>query len=57
MIEILMSSFLRLRKLSELDLRAQEACVHLHRTLQLIESHGCKSGVVYESCNAGAHGG
>src|SRR5437588_7154896 len=24
----------------------QEACIHLHRTLQLIESHGCKSGVV-----------
>ena len=24
----------------------QEACVHLHRTLQLIETHGCKSGVV-----------
>jgi ribulose-phosphate 3-epimerase len=24
----------------------QEACVHLHRTLQHIESHGCKSGVV-----------
>jgi ribulose-phosphate 3-epimerase len=24
----------------------QEACVHLHRTLQLIESHGCKAGVV-----------
>jgi ribulose-phosphate 3-epimerase len=24
----------------------QEACVHLHRTLQLIESHGCKSGIV-----------
>jgi len=24
----------------------QEACAHLHRTLQLIESHGCKSGVV-----------
>jgi ribulose-phosphate 3-epimerase len=24
----------------------QEACVHLHRTLQQIESHGCKSGVV-----------
>ena len=24
----------------------QEACVHLHRTLQLIDSHGCKSGVV-----------
>jgi len=24
----------------------QEACVHLHRSLQLIESHGCKSGVV-----------
>ena len=24
----------------------QEACVHLHRTLQLIESHGCKSAVV-----------
>jgi ribulose-phosphate 3-epimerase len=24
----------------------QETCVHLHRTLQLIESHGCKSGVV-----------
>ncbi len=24
----------------------QEACVHLHRTLQLIQSHGCKSGVV-----------
>src|SRR6266403_1515826 len=24
----------------------QEACVHLHRTLRLIESHGCKSGVV-----------
>src|SRR5437588_7362294 len=24
----------------------QEACVHLHRTLQLIESHGCTSGVV-----------
>jgi ribulose-phosphate 3-epimerase len=24
----------------------QEACVHLYRTLQLIESHGCKSGVV-----------
>src|SRR5712692_10241625 len=24
----------------------QEACVHLHRTLQLIESHGCKSGAV-----------
>jgi ribulose-phosphate 3-epimerase len=24
----------------------QEACVHLHRTLQLIESHGCKPGVV-----------
>jgi ribulose-phosphate 3-epimerase len=24
----------------------QEACVHLHRTLQLIESHGCMSGVV-----------
>ena len=24
----------------------QEACVHLHRTLQLIEAHGCKSGVV-----------
>ena len=24
----------------------QEACLHLHRTLQLIESHGCKSGVV-----------
>jgi ribulose-phosphate 3-epimerase len=24
----------------------QEACVHLHRTLKLIESHGCKSGVV-----------
>lgn len=24
----------------------QEACVHLHRTLQLIELHGCKSGVV-----------
>jgi len=24
----------------------QEACVHLHRTLQLIESHGCKTGVV-----------
>jgi ribulose-phosphate 3-epimerase len=24
----------------------QEACVHLHRTIQLIESHGCKSGVV-----------
>jgi ribulose-phosphate 3-epimerase len=24
----------------------QEACVHLHRTLQLIESRGCKSGVV-----------
>jgi ribulose-phosphate 3-epimerase len=24
----------------------QEACVHLHRTLQLIESHGCRSGVV-----------
>ena len=23
----------------------QEACVHLHRTLRLIESHGCKSGV------------
>jgi ribulose-phosphate 3-epimerase len=23
-----------------------EACVHLHRTLQLIASHGCKSGVV-----------
>jgi ribulose-phosphate 3-epimerase len=22
------------------------ACVHLHRTLQLIESHGCKPGVV-----------
>ena len=24
----------------------QEACVHLHRTLQLVESHGCKPGVV-----------
>jgi ribulose-phosphate 3-epimerase len=24
----------------------QEACVHLHRTLQLIESHGCKPAVV-----------
>ena len=24
----------------------QEACVHLHRTLQLIEEHGCRSGVV-----------
>jgi ribulose-phosphate 3-epimerase len=24
----------------------QEACVHLHRTLQLIASHGCKPGVV-----------
>lgn len=24
----------------------QEACVHLHRTLQLIEHHGCKPGVV-----------
>ena len=24
----------------------QEACVHLHRTLQHIESHGCKTGVV-----------
>jgi ribulose-phosphate 3-epimerase len=24
----------------------QEACVHLHRTLQLIELHGCKPGVV-----------
>jgi ribulose-phosphate 3-epimerase len=24
----------------------QEACVHLHRTVQLIESRGCKSGVV-----------
>jgi len=24
----------------------QEACVHLHRTLQQIELHGCKSGVV-----------
>src|SRR6266478_6444209 len=24
----------------------QEACAHLHRTLQLIESHGCKPGVV-----------
>ncbi|HET8926134.1 MAG TPA: ribulose-phosphate 3-epimerase [Candidatus Acidoferrum sp.] len=24
----------------------QEACVHLHRTLQLIESHGCEPGVV-----------
>src|SRR5258707_12419152 len=23
----------------------QEACVHLHRTLQLIESHGCKPSV------------
>ena len=24
----------------------QEACLHLYRTLQLIESHGCKAGVV-----------
>lgn len=24
----------------------QEACVHLHRTLELISSHGCRSGVV-----------
>src|SRR5437867_7266401 len=24
----------------------QEACIHLHRTLQLIESHGCKPAVV-----------
>src|SRR5215469_13664794 len=24
----------------------QEACVHLHRTLQLIESHGCKPAAV-----------
>src|SRR5260370_18826887 len=24
----------------------QEACVHLHRTLQIIESHGCKPAVV-----------
>src|SRR5215471_1009368 len=24
----------------------QEACVHLHRTMQLIESHGCKPAVV-----------
>jgi ribulose-phosphate 3-epimerase len=24
----------------------QEACIHLHRTLQLIEHHGCKPGVV-----------
>ena len=24
----------------------QEACIHLHRTLQLIEEHGCRSGVV-----------
>ena len=24
----------------------QEACVHLHRSLQLIESHGCKPAVV-----------
>jgi ribulose-phosphate 3-epimerase len=24
----------------------QEACPHLHRTLQLVESHGCKPGVV-----------
>jgi len=24
----------------------QEACIHLHRTLQLIESHGCRTGVV-----------
>jgi ribulose-phosphate 3-epimerase len=24
----------------------QEACVHLHRTLQLIELHGCKPGAV-----------
>jgi len=24
----------------------QEACVHLHRTLELIEHHGCKPGVV-----------
>ena len=24
----------------------QEACVHLHRTLQLIESHGCQPAVV-----------
>lgn len=24
----------------------QEACVHLHRTLEVIEHHGCKPGVV-----------
>ncbi len=24
----------------------QEACVHLHRTLELITSHGCRAGVV-----------
>lgn len=24
----------------------QEACVHLHRTLELIQHHGCKAGVV-----------
>jgi ribulose-phosphate 3-epimerase len=24
----------------------QEACVHLHRTLELISSHGCRAGVV-----------
>src|SRR4030088_360439 len=31
----------------------QEACVHLHRTLQLIESHGCKSGVVLNPATPG----
>src|SRR5438270_13787131 len=24
----------------------QEACIHLHRTLELIRSHGCRPGVV-----------
>jgi ribulose-phosphate 3-epimerase len=24
----------------------QEACVHLHRTLELVKSHGCRAGVV-----------
>jgi len=30
----------------------QEACVHLHRTLQLIESHGCKPAVVINPATA-----
>ena len=33
----------------------QEACRHLHRTLQLIEQHGCLPGVVINPATLGGH--